>query len=165
MDLKTKTLVREINRLFWNSGKTVSTAESCSAGRLAEVLSDVPGSSAFFRGGVVCYTDEMKIRHLHVSEEVLKQKTAVCEEVAAEMVKGALEMFGTDYAVSMTGVAGPTGAMEENPVGSIWVAYGSRKEIATFHFQKNLGRDRNVDDAVYKTMLMFKDYIKKELDK
>lgn len=165
MDLKTKTLAKEINRLFWNSGKTVSTAESCSAGRLAAVLSDAPGSSMYFRGGVVCYTDEMKIRHLHVSEEVLKQKSAVCEEVAAGMVKGALEMFGTDYAVSMTGVAGPTGGSEENPVGSIWAAYGNREEVRTIHFQQNLGRDRNVDDAVYKTMLLFKDYIKKELDK
>lgn len=165
MKLKEKVLCKEINRILWHAGKSVSTAESCSCGRLATMLSEYPGSSEYFKGGVVCYTDEMKAKHLHVSTDLLAEKTAVCEEVAIAMVKGAVEMFESDYAVAMTGVAGPGGATAENPVGSIWAAFGSKDKIYTYHQLEDEGRDLNVSNATNRILCMFLDFLKKELEK
>ena len=162
MDLREKILAREINRLLWNSGKTVSLAESCSGGRLAAVFTEMPGSSNYFKGGIVCYTDEMKERYLHVPKDLLEQRTAVCEEVAVDMVKGALKMFDSDYAISMTGLAGPTGGTLNIPVGTIWGAYGSENNIVTYHFYNDCGRDLNVRNAVCKLCSLFIDFIKAE---
>ncbi len=165
MNLKEKVICKEINRIMWHSGMTISTAESCSCGRLATMLSEYPGSSEYFKGGIVCYTDEMKAKYLNVQSGLLAEKTAVCEEVAVEMVKGAAKMFGTDYALAMTGVAGPGGATADNPVGSIWVAYGRTDKIQTFHFQTDHGRDMNVQNAVYGLLKMFLLFLKEDLKK
>ena len=165
MTLKERVISKEINRLMWHSGKTISTAESCSCGRLATLLSEYPGSSEYFRGGIVCYTDEMKAAYLGISGELLREKTAVCEEVAIGMVEGSIRMFGTDYAVAMTGVAGPGGATPDNPVGSIRVAFGKTNHVETFHFLTDEGRDLNVQNAVYGVMKMFLRFLKDELKK
>ena len=165
MTLKEKIIGKEINRLMWHEGKSVAPAESCSCGRLAAILSEYPGSSEYFKGGIVCYTDEMKARYLNVSEKILEEKTAVCEEVAVAMVKGAIEMFGSDYAVAMTGVAGPGGATAENPVGSIWVAYGKKDKVMTHHQLADNGRDMNVQNAVDKLLSLFTCFLKEELKK
>mgnify|MGYP006327263999 FL=1 len=162
MKLREKVLAREINRLMWHKGKTLSTAESCSCGRLATALSEYPGSSEYFRGGIVCYTDEMKSRYLNVPSELLVEKTAVCKEVAVAMVKGAIEMFSTDYAVAMTGIAGPSGASESIPVGTIWMAYGKKGKVHTYCMQKDQGRDVNVQEAVNKLLVLFIDYLKED---
>ena len=165
MTIKEKVISREINRLMWNSGKSVSTAESCSCGRLATLLSEFPGSSEYFKGGIVCYTDKMKATYLGISEELLRLKTAVCEEVARGMVEGSIKMFGTDYALAMTGVAGPGGATPDNPVGSIWVAFGKKDQITTCHYVTDEGRDLNVQNAVYGVLKMFLQFLKEELKK
>jgi len=165
MTLKEKVISKEINRLLWNKGKSVSTAESCSCGRLATILSEFPGSSEYFKGGIVCYTDEMKAQYLKVPKELLKEKTAVCEEVAVAMVRGAIEMFGSDYAVAMTGVAGPGGATDDNPVGSIWVAYGKKDNVMTHHQLTDNGRDVNVRNAVDTLLSLFTHFLKEELKK
>ncbi len=165
MRLKEKVISREINRLLWHSGKSVATAESCSCGRIAMLLSEFPGSSEYFKGGIVCYTDEMKAQYLKVDAALLKEKTAVCEEVAVAMVQGAIDMFQSDYALAMTGVAGPGGATAENPVGSIWIAWGRKDDVHTFHQVTNNGRDMNVQKAVDNVVWQFMAYLKEELKK
>ena len=165
MTLKEKIISKEINRLMWHSGKSVATAESCSCGRLATLMTEFPGSSEYFKGGIVCYTDEMKASHLGVSRELLARKTAVCEEVAVEMVKGAVRMFDADYALAMTGVAGPGGATQDNPVGSIWTAFGTKDKVRTFHHLADNGRDLNVRNAVYDLLKEFLAFLKEELKK
>ena len=91
MEFETKILSKGIQEMLYNSDKTVGTAESCTGGRIAEALISVPGASNYFKGGVVSYTNEVKENLLGVSHEVLEEKTAYCEEVAREMVLGAIK--------------------------------------------------------------------------
>ena len=96
MDFESKIISREISQLLWEMEKTVSTAESCTGGRLAEAIISVPGASKYFKGGIISYTNEVKESLLGVSHELLEEKTAVCEEVAIEMVKGACRTLKTE---------------------------------------------------------------------
>jgi nicotinamide-nucleotide amidase len=94
-----------------------------------------------------------------VSHQVLEEKTAVCEEVAIEMVKGACEALHTDYAISATGVAGPTGGTKEIPVGTIWIGYGSKDDVRAFKLEEDFGRDINLAIATNKAMRLLLDYL------
>ena len=88
MDFESKVISRDVSEILWETEKTVSTAESCTGGRIGEAMIAVPGASKYFKGGIISYVNEVKERLLGVSHEVLEEKTAVCEEVAVEMVKG-----------------------------------------------------------------------------
>ena len=100
MGLESKVLSKEIQQYLYDNNKTLGTAESCTGGRIAQAIIAVPGASNYFKGGIVCYTNEVKERLLHVSHEILEEKTAVCEEVAIQLVKGACETLNVDYAIS-----------------------------------------------------------------
>ena len=132
MELENKVLSREIQTRMYESGKTLGTAESCTGGRIAEAIIATPGASEYFKGGIISYTNEVKENLLNVSHELLMEKTAVCEEVAIAMVKGACKTLGVDYAIAATGVAGPGGGTKEIPVGTIWLAYGSENNQARY---------------------------------
>ena len=105
MDFEAKIISREVSELLWDMERTVGTAESCTGGRIAEAIISVPGASKYFKGGIISYTNEIKESLLGVSHELLEEKTAVCEEVAIDMVKGACRALNTDYAISATGIA------------------------------------------------------------
>ena len=128
MVLENKILSKEIQQYLYDNGKTLGTAESCTGGRIAEAIIASPGASNYFKGGIISYTNEIKERLLSVDHQVLEEKTAVCEEVAIQMVKGACETLGVDYAISVTGIAGPGGGMAAIPVGTIWIGYGSKED-------------------------------------
>lgn len=101
---------------------TLAVAESCTGGRLAAVLTAEAGASEFFLGGVVAYANEVKMGVLGVSSEALEHHGAVSREVATEMAVGARRVFGADYALATTGIAGPDGGTPEKPVGTVWIA-------------------------------------------
>lgn len=106
-------------------GVTLSVAESCTGGLLASTLTDVPGSSKVFRGGAVCYSDEQKKDLLRIPEEIIQQHTSVSEECALAMANECAALFQTDYALSVTGFAGPSGGNDKDPVGTIYIGYYS----------------------------------------
>ena len=162
MDFESKIISREISQILWELEKTVGTAESCTGGRIAEAMIATPGASKYFKGGVVSYVDEIKERLLHVDEQVLEEQTAVCEEVAKQMVKGACQTLNTNYAIAATGFAGPTGGTKEIPVGTIWLACGDIDRQVTFMVQEDHGRDINLAIATNKAMQMFLDFLKDE---
>lgn len=165
MEFKFRITSKEINQLMWNSGKTLSTAESCSAGRIATIITCSAGSSVYFKGGLVCYTDEVKEKFLGVGHEIIDEKTAVCEEVARQMVIGANKMFDSDYCIALTGFAGPGGGTVDCPVGTIWIAIGSKDRIVTQKVFNDLGRDENMNLATETAMGMLKDFLEEELEK
>ena len=164
MEFESKIISREISQLLWEREETLGTAESCTGGRIAEAIISVPGASKYFKGGIISYTDEIKERLLGVSRSLLEEKTAVCEEVAVEMVKGACRMLDTDYAISATGFAGPTGGTKDIPVGTVWLACGSRDKVKTFKVEEDHGRDINLAIAAKKAMQMFLEFLMEEAE-
>ncbi len=163
MDFENKILSREISQFIWEKGKTMGTAESCTGGRIAESIILVPGASNYFKGSIVSYTNEIKEKLLHVDHQLLEEKTAVCEEVAIAMVKGAVKTLNVDYAISATGIAGPSGGTPEIPVGTIWLACGNTDDIITLKLEEDLGRDRNLENATSKALELFLGYLKERL--
>jgi nicotinamide-nucleotide amidase len=159
MEFEKKILSREIQQHLYESRVTVGTAESCTGGRIAEALIAVPGASAYFKGGIVSYTDEVKERLLGVSHELLEEKTAVCEEVAVAMVRGAIAALNVNYAIASTGIAGPGGATPGNPVGTIWLACGNADNIVTMKLEEDYGRDINLAIATSKALQLFLNYL------
>ena len=162
MDFESKIISREVSQLLWEMEKTVGTAESCTGGRIAEAIIAVPGASKYFKGGIISYVDEIKQSLLDVDAEVLAEKTAVCEEVARQMVKGACRTLNTDYAIAATGFAGPGGGTKDIPVGTIWLACGSPDNQVSMVVEEDHGRDINLAIATNKAMQMFLDFLKTE---
>lgn len=155
MEFEKKVLSREIQQNLYESGMTVGTAESCTGGRIAEAIIAVPGASNYFKGGIVCYTNEIKENLLGISKQLLDEKTAVCEDVARDMVKGALKTLNVDYAIASTGTAGPGGGTAEIPVGTIWLACGNKDDIVTMKLTEDYGRDINLAIATSKALQLF----------
>ena len=162
MDFESKIISREVSQLLWEMEKTVGTAESCTGGRIAEAIIAVPGASKYFKGGIISYVDEIKESLLGVDPEVLAEQTAVCEEVARQMVKGACRSLNTDYAISATGLAGPTGGSKDIPVGTIWLACGTPDRQVAVKVEEDHGRDINLAIATNRAMQLFLDFLKSE---
>jgi nicotinamide-nucleotide amidase len=137
------------------SGLTIATAESCTGGLLAKRLTDNPGSSRYFLRGYVTYTDESKMELLGVAEQLLRTHGAVSEAVASAMALGCRKQAGADYALSITGIAGPTGAVPpEKPVGLVYIAlaHDSGVEVTRHLFGEHLTR-AEIRDRSCKTAL------------
>lgn len=149
-----------IGNLLNNKNLTVSTAESCTGGSIAARLTSIPGSSNYFQGGVVAYSNEVKEALLHVSPQTLEQHGAVSEETVIEMVKGAMKAMKTDCAVSTSGIAGPGGGTKEKPVGTVWIAAAYKNEIRTMKQETDRGREMNVERAVNNALLMLLELLK-----
>jgi PncC family amidohydrolase len=115
-----------IGKLLRQHGFKLSAAESCSGGLLADHITDVPGSSDYFVGGVVAYAYEAKVALLHVSWDTLRLHGAVSRETAVEMARGVRTALGADIGVSVTGIAGPAGGMPGKPVGTTWIGLSAR---------------------------------------
>lgn len=164
MEFEKKVLSREIQQYLYESGLTLGTAESCTGGRIAEAIISVPGASAYFKGGIISYTNDVKENVLDVDSRLLEEKTAVCEEVAIAMVKGALNTLNVDFAISTTGVAGPGGGTHDIPVGTIWIACGNKDNIVTMKLEEDYGRDINLAIATSKALQLFLKYMEDNKD-
>ena len=167
MDLDLKLVSKEINEMMWRNHKTLATAESCTAGRVASVITAVPGSSNYYKGGLVCYADEVKIQLLKVDADVIAEKTPLCEEVVRQMVIGANELFHTDYAVAISGFAGPggpDGGRSGVIVGTIWIAVGTKDDVVTTMIEEDNGRDKNLASATSVAMHLLRDYLKEHME-
>ena len=126
-----------------NNNQTVSTAESCTGGKVASMITSVPGSSAWYKGSVVAYDNNIKTQVLGVNPEIIETFGAVSEETAIQMANNIRRIFGTDYSVSLTGIAGPTGGNESKPVGTVWIAISSPK--GTFAEKHCFGDNRQIN--------------------
>ena len=123
-----KTLAEEVFESARAAGLTLACAESCTAGMVGAALTDMPGSSEVFKGGVIAYCNEVKAKLLSVPQAVLDGPGAVSRECALAMAEGAQRLLDADVAVSVTGLAGPDGGTEEIPVGTVWFGVALRKE-------------------------------------
>lgn len=125
-------------------GKTIATAESCTGGYIAQLLTSKPGSSAFYLGGFVSYDNQVKIETLKVSKESIEDDGAVSKTVVEQMANGARNLLKTDFAIATSGVAGPDGGTEDKPVGTVWIAIASEKGVQAKKFLFEQNRERNI---------------------
>lgn len=134
-------VVAVIANMLVARGQSIALAESCTGGFIANAFTNLPGSSSFFAGGVVSYSEEAKRDLLGVPVEMIQQHTAVSEEVAIAMASGAAERFESDYAISVTGYAGPSGGTPENPVGTVYIGLHSPRGIWATRFNWKTTRE------------------------
>lgn len=140
----------------------VSTAESCTGGSIAARLTAIPGSSDYFKGSVVAYSNEVKMNLLNVSQFTLDQHGAVSEPTVVEMVKGAMDTMKTDCAVATSGIAGPGGGTKDKPVGTVWIAAAYKNKIRTMKQEANRGREMNIERAGNNALLLLLELLKDE---
>jgi PncC family amidohydrolase len=138
-----KQLESIVGELVRSKGLTLSLAESCTGGLLGHRLTNVPGSSDYFIGGVIAYSYEAKERVLGVRHSTLYDHGAVSEQTALEMARGARRLFGTDLALSVTGIAGPGGGMPDKPVGLVYIAISTRDQDMCHRFVWEGDREEN----------------------
>lgn len=162
MSVETKTLSKEISEIFWREGFTLATAESCTAGNVAAIITAIPGSSRFYKGGIVAYANEVKENLLYVQSSTLETYGAVSEETVIEMVQGAMKALGADYAVATSGIAGPAGGTVEKPVGTIWIAAGNTERVITAKLTEDDGREKNVQSATKKALQLLLELCQKQ---
>ncbi len=133
-----------VGQLLLENNKTISTAESCTGGYMAHLLTSIPGSSAYFDGSMVTYSYKAKEKLLGVKNETLINYGAVSEEVVKEMATGLLQKMNTDYVIAVSGIMGPGGGTPEKPVGTVWVAVANDAKIVTKVFHFRFDRQKNI---------------------
>jgi nicotinamide-nucleotide amidase len=138
------TLEAILGKVLLEKGKTISTAESCTGGYIAHLITSIAGSSSYYKGSVVAYANEVKMDMLGVKEETLIAHGAVSEETVKEMAAGAIKRFNTDYAIAISGIAGPDGGTEEKPVGTVWIAVAGPSGTFAKKYLFGKNRQRNI---------------------
>jgi nicotinamide-nucleotide amidase len=137
-------LEKIIAELLIKNNKTLALAESCTGGYISHLITSIPGSSAFYRGGIIPYHNTHKHELLGVENAIFEKSGAVSEECVIEMVSGVKNKFNADYSIAVSGIAGPSGGSSEKPVGFVWVAIATPNEILTEKFQFGTDRNRNI---------------------
>lgn len=148
-----------IGRMLRERGLKIASAESCTGGYLAHLLTSVAGSSAYFEGSVIAYSYDLKESLLDVSHDTLMTVGAVSEECVREMVKGAVKRVGVDLAVAVSGIAGPGGETSDKPVGTIWLAVGNGEKIITTKLGIDRGRLKNIEYAANVGLNLIRKYL------
>ena len=144
------TLEQHVGQMLLEKELTLATAESCTGGYLAHMITSVAGSSAYYRGSIIAYSNEIKHDVLQVSQKTLDQHGAVSEQTVREMVRGALSLIDSDIAISVSGVAGPGGGSDDKPVGTVWIAVGDTERMVSKRFLFTKDRIINIKyTAVY----------------
>jgi len=149
-----KPLEKAILDFMQSRDLTLSLAESCTGGFVSHLLTQHAGSSAVFLGAAITYSNDLKMKMLNVSEDTLAQEGAVSEETVKEMACGALNNFHSDYAIAISGIAGPGGGTKTKPVGTIWIAVAGKKKVITKKFQFGNRRLQNIERAAVNALLL-----------
>ena len=154
-------LEKAVLNLMEAANLTLSTAESCTGGYIAHLITKHPGSSKVYQGGAVVYSNDLKESVLGVSSETLRQFGAVSEETVREMAQGALDHFKTDYAVSVSGIAGPGGELPNKPVGTVWIAVAHKAGVVSKGFKFGNKRIQNIERSASAALMMIINELKR----
>jgi nicotinamide-nucleotide amidase len=156
------TLEEVIGNLLKTKKQSICTAESCTGGYIAHLITSIAGSSAYYKGSIIAYDNAVKIAQLGVNEEDLKNHGAVSKQVVEKMAQGAKDCLHTDYAIASSGIAGPDGGSDEKPVGTVWIAIAGPHGITSKVFYLGEHRGRNIQKAAVIALNMLRKYILKE---
>ena len=152
-----------IGKLLNKNNKTLSIAESCTGGKIAHLITSVPGCSDYFKGAVVAYANQIKEDFLEIDPRLIINFGAVSKEVVESMATNVCRIMKTDYAVATSGIAGPDGGTEEKPVGTVWIGIASKNKIYSkkYSFGDN-NRERNIHRAVMSALSELRKFILEE---
>ncbi len=157
-------LEEAVSQLLKTKKKTVATAESCTGGYIAHLITSKAGSSSIYNGSIVSYANEVKENILGVKPQTLQQYGAVSEQTVIEMVQGALKAIHTDYAIATSGIMGPDGGSPEKPVGTVWIAVGNKEKVkASQHFFR-YDRTRNIEMTAQMALTLLRRFILETAD-
>ena len=156
------TMQQAVGKLLKERKQTVGTAESCTGGYIAHLLTMDAGASGNFKGTVVSYDNQVKKDLLMVSSHSIDSVGAVSEEVVIQMVRGALQNLKTDYAIATSGIMGPDGGSENKPIGMVWIAVGNHENIVTKEFHFRFDRLRNIEQTAIAALAMLHRFIKQQ---
>lgn len=148
-----------VGKILKAKNKTMGTAESCTGGYIAHLVTSIPGSSGYYKGSIISYDNEIKEQVLGVKKETLSRYGAVSEETVMEMVKGALGQLNTDYALAVSGIMGPDGGTAEKPVGTVWIAAGNRDKTDTLKLNLRFDRKRNIEMTAMNALNFLRKFI------
>lgn len=148
-----------IGRMLIESSQTMAVAESCTGGNIAHFVTSNPGSSAYFKGGIVAYSNEIKTSLLQVSSEIIEKYGAVSEQVAEAMALGAQKVLQADFSIATTGIAGPDGGTVEKPVGTVWIAVAGPSGVKSKMYQFKHNRERNIIRTSQTALNMLRTFI------
>ncbi len=152
-------LMETTGNLLVEKQLTLGTAESCTGGYLAHLITSVPGSSRYYNGSVIAYANEVKVNQLMVDPDTLVQYGAVSEETVKEMVSGLVKNFNVDVAIATSGIAGPSGGTPEKPVGTIWICCGNQEEVVTRKLQLTKNRSKNIEYTSLAALNMLRKFL------
>ena len=158
-----ETLSEVIGRMLIEKGKSFAVAESCTGGYISHLITSIPGSSEYYKGGITAYSNSVKQNVLGVSENSILEFGAVSEQVAKEMALGVKKTLQSDFAVATTGIAGPGGGTEEKPVGTVWIAVASENKVFAKKFVFGDNRERNIIRSSQTALQILRRVLLKEL--
>jgi nicotinamide-nucleotide amidase len=150
------TLEESLGILLLERGLTLSTAESCTGGNIARLITSIPGSSRYFSGSVIAYSNRIKSGILRVDPVILEKEGAVSRPVVEQMARGVQALQGTDTAIATSGIAGPDGGTEAKPVGTTWISVVSGDQVYSKKYRFGGSRDRIIDQASYTALQLLR---------
>jgi nicotinamide-nucleotide amidase len=151
-----------ISKLLIPQHKTLATAESCTGGYLSHLITSIAGSSAYYKGSIIAYSNEVKTKILGVNTETLNQYGAVSKECVIEMATNVRQLLQTDYSIAVSGIAGPDGGSEEKPVGTIWIAVASEKAVMAEKYLHGEDRGRNIRKSALSALMLLRKLIQQQ---
>jgi nicotinamide-nucleotide amidase len=140
-------LAAALGELLLKRGETIATAESCTGGYIAHLITKVAGSSAYYKGSILSYANEVKVNELDVKQQDLDAFGAVSEQVVEQMALGVQQKMKTDYAIATSGIAGPEGGSDEKPVGTVWIALATPEGVISKKYIFGKQREVNIERA------------------
>jgi nicotinamide-nucleotide amidase len=159
---KDETMQEVLGNILSKNKKTISTAESCTGGAIASLITSVPGSSAYYQGSIVSYSYDIKETLLNVKKETLEKYGAVSEETVKEMLSGLLDQMKTDFGIAVSGIMGPDGGTAEKPVGTVWIAVGNKEKQFVQKLKQRFERKKNIEVTSVMALNMMRKFILEE---
>jgi nicotinamide-nucleotide amidase len=150
------TLEAVVGKLLKETDSTLATAESCTGGYIAHMITSIPGSSAYYKGSIIAYSNDIKMKELGVSEKALVEYGAVSEEVVKQMAGNVRSRFRCDYSIAVSGIAGPDGGTKDKPVGLVWIAIAGPSGIQANKYLFGDNRERNIRRAALQALNMLR---------
>ena len=154
-----ETMQQVLGKLLLKHNKTISTAESCTGGAIASLITSVPGASAYFEGSIVSYACGVKEMLLDVKKSTLENYGAVSEETVKEMLSGVLNKMKTDYGIAVSGIMGPDGGTPEKPVGTVWIAVGNKEKQVVQKLKQRFERQKNIEVTAVMALNMMREFV------